>query len=121
MTSLTGFDALLREKGVFTYGVPFYSGWGLTQDMAQGAPSLMRRRRRLSLDELVAGTLLRYPVYWDWELRGYTTCEAVLMTLLHRRSELERDGGLERLRSGVLRRQWRKLIILAASWRGSVR
>src|SRR5690606_37890265 len=32
MTSLTGFDALLRGKQVVVYGRPFYAGWGLTQD-----------------------------------------------------------------------------------------
>src|SRR5207248_6106418 len=32
-TSLAGFEALLREKPVTTYGVPFYSGWGLTHDL----------------------------------------------------------------------------------------
>ncbi|MFM2120430.1 MAG: hypothetical protein RL722_1898 [Pseudomonadota bacterium] len=119
MTSLTGFDALLRNKRVFTYGVPFYSGWGLTQDRAHGVPALARRKRRLSLDELVAGTLLRYPIYWDWELRGYTTCEAVLMTLVRIRTDLELSGGLERLRSGFVRRQWRKLVILTANWKGA--
>src|SRR6185369_6069936 len=28
-TSLAGFEALLRDKQVTTYGVPFYAGWGL--------------------------------------------------------------------------------------------
>ena len=32
MTSLSGFEAILREKNVVTYGMPFYAGWGLTQD-----------------------------------------------------------------------------------------
>lgn len=59
MTSLTGFEALLRQKPVFCYGQPFYAGWGLTHDR-QPHP---RRTRRLKLDELVAGVLLRYPLY----------------------------------------------------------
>ena len=33
MTSLTGFEALLRGKKVSCYGLPFYAGWGLTQDL----------------------------------------------------------------------------------------
>lgn len=117
MTSLTGFDALLRGKHVVTYGQPFYAGWGLTQDRA--APSsaaFVRRQRRLTLDELVAGTLLRYPLYWDWDLRGYTTCEAVLAQVLRTRSQLEASGGLERLQAGWLRRQGRKLGILLRAW-----
>jgi capsular polysaccharide export protein len=59
MTSLTGFEALLRGKPVVTYGQPFYAGWGLTKD--RNPPG--RRTRRLTLDELVAGALIRYPLY----------------------------------------------------------
>ena len=59
LSSLAGFEALLRGKEVVCHGLPFYAGWGLTQD----AVTLPRRSRRLSLDELVAGTLLRYPRY----------------------------------------------------------
>ncbi|GBQ95347.1 capsule polysaccharide export protein [Asaia lannensis NBRC 102526] len=62
MTSLAGFEALVREIPVTTYGVPFYAGWGLTQDMGV-IPK--RRGRMLSIEELVAGTLLLYPRYLD--------------------------------------------------------
>ena len=34
ITSLTGFEALLRGVKVTAYGIPFYAGWGLTTDMA---------------------------------------------------------------------------------------
>ena len=62
LTSLTGFEALLRERVVVTYGWPFYAGWGLTIDRAEGAgPS----RRAVSLDALVAGALMAYPLYLD--------------------------------------------------------
>lgn len=116
MTSLTGFDALLRGKRVVVYGQPFYAGWGLTEDVLQEGAAFARRQRRLSIDELVAGTLLRYPIYWDWELKGYTTCEAVLHRLVETRSALEASGGLEKLRAGFIRRQLRKLGILARAW-----
>jgi capsular polysaccharide export protein len=59
LTSLAGFEALLRGLKVATYGMPFYAGWGLTEDREACA----RRTRRLILDELVAGTLLLYPHY----------------------------------------------------------
>jgi capsular polysaccharide export protein len=62
ITSLAGFEALLRGKAVTTHGVPFYAGWGLTKDLGD-VPA--RRTRRLSLDELVAGSLLVYPRYID--------------------------------------------------------
>ncbi len=59
MTSLTGFEALIRNKLVYCYGLPFYAGWGLTQDRAV----FSRAKRQLSLLELIAGTLIIYPQY----------------------------------------------------------
>jgi len=61
MTSLAGFEALIRGLTVATHGRPFYSGWGLCEDLAPGAD----RGRRLALDELVAGALILYPRYLD--------------------------------------------------------
>lgn len=66
MTSLAGFEALLRGVAVTVWGQPFYAGWGLTKDMAP----IPRRTARLSIDDLVAGTLIRYPRYHDWD-SGY--------------------------------------------------
>ncbi|OCJ07065.1 capsule biosynthesis protein [Rhizobium sp. AC27/96] len=60
-TSQIGFEALLREKPVWCYGLPFYAGWGLTRDSVVS----LRRKRMLSLDALVAGTLILYPRYWS--------------------------------------------------------
>jgi capsular polysaccharide export protein len=62
LSSLTGFEALLRRRRVTVHGVPFYAGWGLTTDLA---PTPARRGRRLSLDELVAGALILAPRYRD--------------------------------------------------------
>ncbi|MBR0654364.1 capsular polysaccharide export protein, LipB/KpsS family [Plastoroseomonas arctica] len=61
ITSLTGFEALLRGKRVVCQGMPFYAGWGLTEDRQ----ALPRRTRRLSLDALVAGALIAYPRCMD--------------------------------------------------------
>ena len=61
MTSLAGFEALLRDKPVFTYGQPFYAGWGLTTD----ACPVDHRTRRISLAMLIAGALILYPRYVD--------------------------------------------------------
>ncbi len=61
MTSLSGFEALLRGKKVTCYGLPFYAGWGLTADKVHTE----RRNRALSLQELVAGAMLLYPTYID--------------------------------------------------------
>jgi capsular polysaccharide export protein len=59
ITSLTGFEALVRGKAVHCYGQPFYSGWGLTTDHNPQP----RRTRTRTLAELVAATLIRYPLY----------------------------------------------------------
>lgn len=61
MTSLAGFEALLRGVPVTCWGMPFYAGWGLTEDREPPA----RRGRALTLDELVAGCLILYPRYLD--------------------------------------------------------
>jgi capsular polysaccharide export protein len=61
ITSLAGFEALLRGKPVTTHGQPFYAGWGLTEDLCP----LPRRSRMRSLDELVAAALILYPRYLD--------------------------------------------------------
>jgi len=62
MTSLTGFEALLRHKKVVCFGAPFYAGWGLTQD--HGTPP-KRREARPTLAGLIHATLIGYPRYWD--------------------------------------------------------
>lgn len=61
-SSLAGFEALLRGKAVTVHGVPFYAGWGLTNDRG---PVPARRTARRSLDQLVAATYLLYPRYLD--------------------------------------------------------
>jgi len=63
ITSLSGFEALMRGKEVHTYGMPFYAGWGLTVD----ARTCARRTRRLELDALVAAVYLLYPRYVSLE------------------------------------------------------
>ncbi|AOK46128.1 capsular biosynthesis protein [Burkholderia sp. MSMB617WGS] len=77
LSSLSGFDALIRGKAVHTYGLPFYAGWGLTQD----ALAQPWRKRTLSLDMLAAGVLLRYPIYWDWSLRMFASPELIVRQL----------------------------------------
>ena len=78
MTSLAGFEALLRGKAVTCYGQPFYAGWGLTTDLVV----IERRTRRLQLDELVAGALLVYPSYMRRSTGKVCTAEEALDDLL---------------------------------------
>ena len=62
MTSLLGFEALLRGKKVTCLGMPFYAGWGLTDDRAM---PITRRRLRVDLPALVYAALIAYPRYFD--------------------------------------------------------
>lgn len=78
LTSLAGFEALLRGKKVICYGQPFYAGWGLTMDIEP----IFRRSRRLSLDMLVAGALILYPIYISRTTGRLTTPERALDELL---------------------------------------
>jgi capsular polysaccharide export protein len=59
LTSIAGFEALLRGLEVHTWGLPFYAGWGLSHDRL----SCERRGRRLPLDGLVHAALIDYPRY----------------------------------------------------------
>lgn len=81
MTSLLGFEALLRGIPVTTLGAPFYAGWGLTRDLGKSdapnaaAGSLIPQRRRRAADghalprrdllHLAYATLIAYPRYYD--------------------------------------------------------
>ncbi|MGH8642553.1 MAG: capsular polysaccharide biosynthesis protein, partial [Burkholderiales bacterium] len=61
VTSQMGFEGLLWGKRVRTFGMPFYAGWGLTQDDLP-APG---RRRPATLEALVHAALVEYPRYLD--------------------------------------------------------
>jgi capsular polysaccharide export protein len=82
LTSLAGFEAMLRGLPVTTYGQPFYAGWGLTTDKAPASP---RRSRRLHIDELVAGALVLYPSYIDPETMLRCEPEVLIERLAARR------------------------------------
>ena len=71
MTSLAGFEALMRGRNVTTWGAPFYAGWGLTEDRL----TVPRRTRRRTLDELVFLTLVAYPRYVDIASGEFVTAE----------------------------------------------
>jgi len=62
MTSLMGFEALMRGIAVTTTGAPFYAGWGLTRDLGR-VPA--RRAARPAPEGLVHAVLIDYPRYRD--------------------------------------------------------
>jgi capsular polysaccharide export protein len=77
MTSLMGFESLIRGIKVSTYGLPFYAGWGLTQD----AESCQRRTRRLSVEELAYCTLALYPTYYSARCKCFVSVEQAMKEL----------------------------------------
>jgi len=58
ISSLSGMEALMRGKKVFTYGMPFYAGWGLTIDEIK-----CKRRKKTTLEKLIAAAYILYPYY----------------------------------------------------------
>lgn len=82
MSSLAGFEALLRGTQVVCWGQPFYAGWGLTADKLP----LARRQRTLTLTELIAGALITYPTYIDPDSGDICDVETAV-TLLQRQRE----------------------------------
>lgn len=103
LTSLTGFEALLRGRKVTCYGQPFYSGWGLTTDVLP----VPRRTRRLSLDALVAAALILYPTYVSRLTRKTAPPEQIMDELqAWRRSNTAGIPVLRRILRTILR-VWR--------------
>ncbi len=104
MTSTVGFEAILRDVPVVTYGMPFYAGWGLTRDSLTG----LRRTRRLSVEELVCGALIRYPRYLNPNSGEFTTAIQVARLLARGGLVGERRAWYLRIVS-ILKHGWVKI------------
>lgn len=91
MTSLLGFEALLRGLPVTTFGAPFYAGWGLTRDLG---PVPNRRSARPDLAQLTHAALIAYPRYWDPVSRRPCPVEVALDRLAS--GEIPHPGRLNR-------------------------
>ncbi|MCX7131395.1 capsular polysaccharide biosynthesis protein [Aeromonas sp.] len=74
VSSQLGFEALLLDKPLYCFGMPFYAGWGLTVDSKQ----CERRGTHISLAQLVAAALILYPRYLDPVLGQRCEVEEVL-------------------------------------------
>lgn len=112
ITSLAGFEALLRHIPVTTAGSPFYAGWGLTDDRQENP----RRGRKLSPEALFAGAYLLYPSYFDPITGEKTSFEATVATIRRQLEEPEAFLGTRRPWQpwgpyGIL--GWRHLLTMA--------
>jgi capsular polysaccharide export protein len=61
VSSQLGFEAILAGHRPQVFGLPFYAGWGLTDDQTPHP----RRRRKLTRTQLFAGAMLLYPRWFD--------------------------------------------------------
>ena len=101
LTSLSGFEALMRGKAVTTYGRPFYAGWGLTDDRTGPFP---RRTERASLDALIHAALIDYPIYVSptgWPCEAEDLVDALIAA---------RDHPVPPGPRGVIPRWWRGIM-----------
>ncbi|MDE3816062.1 capsular polysaccharide biosynthesis protein [Sinorhizobium meliloti] len=81
ITSLMGFEALLRGIPVTCVGLPFYAGWGATDDRQTS----IRRKRRLSPREIFAAAYLMHSLYYDPETGEPADLETVICRLIEMR------------------------------------
>ncbi|MCJ8139918.1 capsular polysaccharide biosynthesis protein [Falsirhodobacter halotolerans] len=91
MTSLLGFEALLRGRPVTCLGRPFYAGWGLTTDLV---PPPARRAPR-PLWQVAHAALIAYPRYYDPVSRRPCPPEVVAERLAS--GHIPRPGAVNRL------------------------
>lgn len=63
VTSFAGFEAALRGIDVDLFGLPFYGGWGFTNDR-HSIPLGEKRKRQLKPAEVLAGALVLYADYF---------------------------------------------------------
>lgn len=93
ITSLSGMEALLRGKKVYTYGMPFYAGWGLTHD----EKILHRRVKKCTLEELIAASYIIYPRYIHPRTSQFCEIEVLLQELDKERNSHSRNIFLNKI------------------------
>lgn len=106
--SLTGLEALIYNKRVYTYGKPFYAGWGLTVDKE----TFPERNQNVNITELLAASLLKLPLYMNWNTHSNCQPETSLSIL---RDETSVGHGTD-IGSSYLSRLSRKVKFLSESY-----
>ncbi|MEO1471520.1 MAG: capsular polysaccharide biosynthesis protein [Pseudomonadota bacterium] len=108
VSSQLGLEAALAGCETHVFGLPFYAGWGLTQDRL----ACPRRRARPDPLALFAAVYLLNPLYWDPHDRRLTDFETALEILAERARVEQRDptarhavlGGIAPWKRDALRR-----------------
>ena len=109
ITSTLGFEALIRGKPVTCLGMPFYAGWGLTQDLAPIPKRRLQRGDsgpRPDLAHLVHAALIAYPRYCD-PISGLPCPVEVIMERLASGAPLPRGNrALSKLQGALASQAW---------------
>jgi capsular polysaccharide export protein len=93
VTSQLGFEALMAGKQVVCFGVPFYAGWGLTDDRQ----AVERRRARPTIEQLFAAVYFDYSRYISPESKREISFEQAV-ALIEEQRNAYRSGQLRRAR-----------------------
>lgn len=101
VTSQFGLEALMARKHVVCFGVPFYAGWGLTDDRQP----IERRSARPTLEQLFAAIYFDYSRYISPESKREISFEEaagwiVKQRLAHQSGQAQQSRGLARAVSG---------------------
>jgi capsular polysaccharide export protein len=83
ITSLSGFEALIRGIKVTCVGMPFYAGWGATDDRQRCA----RRTAKRTPEEIFAAAYILYPRYFNPLSKSALTFEEALDLLAWMKSQ----------------------------------
>ncbi len=92
MSSLAGFEAILRGKSVRVAGLPFYAGWGISEDLV----TCKRRQRRLTVEEVFYGAYIEAATYFDPKTGQKTSLEKIISEFVDssKRSKKRRETKL---------------------------
>ncbi len=87
-SSQMGFEALLLGKECVCFGVPFYSGWGITDDRVK----CDRRKRKLTVNQVFAAAYILYSHYYNPYIGKETDIIDTIYTIKKYR-DIERSNG----------------------------
>jgi capsular polysaccharide export protein len=83
VSSQVGFEGLLRNKEVVTFGAPFFAGWGLTDDRMP----IRRRTARRSIEEIFYAACVKQSIYVDARLGKVVEIEQNIDNIIQMRAE----------------------------------
>lgn len=87
-TSQMGFEALLCGKEVHVFGMPFYAGWGITEDRQK----LERRTKKRTLEEVFYVAYVMCSLYVSFKEQKVCEIEQAIDELLELREEYWNQG-----------------------------